>query len=63
VIQGDLSKALFSPHVAAWRLDQTPDDRNESWVFVVGTDGVITHRFQSYATLEELGRALSAVSS
>jgi hypothetical protein len=63
VIQGDLSKAVFSPHVAVWGLDQTPDYRNESWVFMVGTDGAITHRFQGYATLDELERALSEVGS
>jgi hypothetical protein len=32
-------------------------------VFVLGTDGKITHRFQGYATLDELERALQDVSS
>jgi hypothetical protein len=62
-IQGDLTKAIFSPHVAAWGIDQTPDYRNESWVFVLGTDGKITHRFQGYATLGELEEALIEASS
>ena len=62
-IQGDLTKAVFSPHVAAWGIDQTPDYRNESWVFVLGSDGKVTHRFQGYATLDELERALAEARS
>jgi hypothetical protein len=62
-IQGDLTKAVFSPHVAAWGIDQTPDYRNESWVFVLGVDGKVTHRFQGYATFTELEQALAEASS
>jgi hypothetical protein len=35
-----------------------PNYRNESWVFILGQDGRITHRFQGYATFSEVEAAL-----
>ncbi|MDA1035793.1 MAG: hypothetical protein O3B65_02795 [Chloroflexi bacterium] len=57
-IQGDLSRGVISPHVTAWGIDSGDDYRNESWVFVLGKDGRITHRFQGYATFNEIEAAL-----
>jgi predicted transcriptional regulator len=60
-IQGDLSRGVLSPFVNDWGLDSVPHYRNESWVFVLGRDGRITHRFEGYATFEELEVALLQV--
>jgi hypothetical protein len=57
-IQGDLTKARLSLHLAEWGIDQVPGYRNESWTFVLGRDGRITQRFEGYATYEELETAL-----
>lgn len=60
-IQGDLSRARFNDLVSTWGLLSIPDWFNESWTFVLGTDGRITQRFEGFATLEELDAALQAV--
>ena len=57
-IQGDLSRGVFSSHVTAWGIDSVPEYRNESWVFILGSDGRITHRFEGYATFNEIEAAL-----
>jgi len=57
-IQGDLSSGVISPHITAWGIDSIPNYRNESWVFILGQDGRITHRFQGYATFSEVEAAL-----
>ena len=51
-IQGDLSRAVLSPAVLEWNLPST------EWSFVLDTDGIVTARFESFATLEELEQAL-----
>ena len=58
-IAGDLTKARLAPYVAQWGIDETPGYRNESWVFILGRDGRIAHRYQGYATLDELEAALT----
>ena len=57
-IQGDLDRGVLSPVLAEWGVDRVPDYRNESWVFVIGTDGRVHARFEGYATLTELEAAL-----
>ena len=54
-IQGDLNRARTSPAVEEWRLPST------EWSFVIDDRGVISSRFESFATLEELERALRDV--
>lgn len=54
-IQGDLSRARVSPTVIEWRLPSA------EWSFVIDADGVISARFESFATLEELEEALNRV--
>jgi hypothetical protein len=54
-IQGDLNRARTSPTVEEWRLPST------EWSFVIDDRGVISSRFESFATLEELERALRDV--
>jgi hypothetical protein len=61
-IQGDLTLATYTPALGAWGIDSVPDYRNESWVFVLGSDGRITARFEGYASLGELEAALLAAS-
>ena len=54
-IQGDLDRARLSPTVLEWNLPST------EWSFVIDRRGVISARFESFATLEELEQALRQV--
>jgi len=54
-IQGDLGNAVVSPAVVEWRLPSI------EWTFVIDANGVITGRFEAFATVEELDAALSKV--
>ena len=54
-IQGDLSRAVISPTVREWRLP------SPEWTFVTDRRGVITDRFEGFATLEELRQSLLGV--
>ena len=60
-IQGDLSKAKLVGTADEWGFTKIDDWTNESWVFVVDSDGVIRHRFEGFATLSELEAALADV--
>ncbi len=57
-IQGDLSRARFAPTVDEWGLTQIPHFLNESWTFVLDTEGRILDRFEGFATLIELEESL-----
>ena len=61
-IQGDLSRAELVPMADEWGFTSIPDWFNESWVFVLDSKGRIHQRFEGFATLEELGVALTAAS-
>lgn len=61
-IQGDLTSATYAPALAMWGIDAVPGYLNESWVFVLGSDGRIAARFEGYASLGELEAALLAAS-
>ena len=61
-IQGDLTRGTYTPALSAWGIDTVEGYLNESWVFVLGSDGRIAARFEGYATLDELGSALLAAS-
>ena len=54
-IQGDLDRARVSPTVREWNLPST------EWSFVIDRQGIITRRFESFTTLEELRVALRSV--
>ena len=54
-IQGDLTRARPSPTVIEWSLPST------EWSFVIDRDGIVSDRFESFATLEELEHALQRV--
>ena len=54
-IQGDLSRARISPTVLEWGLPST------EWSFVIDRRGIVSDRFESFATLEELEQALLKV--
>ena len=41
-----------------WGLTSVPDWTNESWVFVIDADGIVTARFEAYSTAAELEAAL-----
>ncbi len=54
-IQGDLDRGIVSPTVKEWALPST------EWSFVIDSNGIITARFESFATLEELEQALQEI--
>ncbi len=60
-IQGDLSRARFTEAVGEWKLDRLPDWFNESWTFVLNSEGRIHQRFEGFVTLEELEESLQQV--
>ena len=60
-VEGDLSRARTSPIMDEWGLTSVPEWSNESWVFVVDANGVVTARFEAYSTAEELEAALEDV--
>ncbi len=60
-IQGDLSQARLVSAAAEWGFTQLPDWTNESWVFVLDSEGVVRQRFEGFATLAELEAALADV--
>ena len=51
-IQGDLNRARLSPTVKEWRLPSI------EWTFVVDRKGVITGRFEGFATFDEVEATL-----
>ncbi len=51
-IQGDLGKARLSPLLDEWGLS------SQEWTFIVGPDGIVTHRFENFAPKPELIEAL-----
>ncbi len=60
-VEGDLTRARTSPIMDEWGLTSVPDWTNESWVFVMDADGVVTARFEAYSTAAELEAALEDV--
>jgi hypothetical protein len=54
-IQGDLTRAVRNPILKQWRV---PTDE---WTFIVGADGRIAARFESFATAAEIRAALLPV--
>ena len=60
-IQGDLSRARFTEAVEEWKLDRLPGWFNESWTFVLNSEGRIHQRFEGFVTLEELEESLQQV--
>lgn len=57
-IQGDLSKARYSPVIEAWGLTQIEDYFNESWVFIMGLDDRVMFKYEGYTSVEELEEGL-----
>jgi len=51
-IQGDLSVAKLTPLLDEWGLS------SQEWTFIVGPDGIVTHRFENFAPKPELIVAL-----
>jgi hypothetical protein len=60
-IQGDLSRARFAEAVEEWKLDRLPGWFNESWTFVLNSEGRVHQRFEGFVTLEELEESLQQV--
>ena len=60
-IQGDLSRAELVSAADEWGFTQIPGWTNESWVFVLDSDGIVRQRFEGFATLAELEAALADV--
>ena len=53
-IQGDLDNALYSPVVEAWGITEMEGYLNESWVFILDRDGLITSKYEGFASADEL---------
>ena len=51
-IQGDLDRAMLTPLLEEWGLV------SQEWTFIVGPDGIVTHRFENFAPKPELIEAL-----
>ena len=54
-IQGDLGRARLSPIVREWKLPSI------EWTFVIDRQGIVTARFEGFATIDELRSALLRV--
>ena len=60
-IQGDLSQARITQAVMEWGFDRIPHWFNESWTYVLDSNGRVYQKFEGYVTLEELEEALQGV--
>jgi hypothetical protein len=60
-ISGDLTNGRITPVVDEWGISDAPHWQNESWAFITDRDGIVTARFEGYATAQELEEALQAV--
>ncbi|MCE2404013.1 MAG: hypothetical protein J4F43_02525 [Dehalococcoidia bacterium] len=60
-IQGDLDNARYSPIVEEWGITQAEGYLNESWVFILDRDGLISSKYEGFASAEELEMGLLAV--
>jgi hypothetical protein len=60
-IGGDLNNGRITPVVDEWGISNVPHWKNESWAFITDRDGIVTARFEGYATAQELEEALLAV--
>ena len=60
-IQGDLSKAVLVDAVEEWGLTELTNWFNESWTFVLDSEGRIQQRFEGFVTLTELEESLRQV--
>ncbi|MDA1096754.1 MAG: hypothetical protein O3B84_05810 [Chloroflexi bacterium] len=60
-IQGDLSRARYADTVIAWGLTKIAGYRNESWVFILDSDGRVAARYEGFAAADELVEGLRRV--
>lgn len=56
----DFDAKALNPAAAEW-IQREDGEANEPWTFVVGRDGIITHRFDNVASDEELAGAVAQV--
>ena len=59
-VQGDLSRARYSPLVETWGFLSIEGWTNESWSFVLDRDGRIAARFEAFIPKDELEQTLLA---
>ena len=59
-IQGDLDRGRIAPTVDEWGLTGIEHWFNESWTFILDSDGVVTDRFEGFATVVELEESLQS---
>ena len=60
-IQSSLDMGIYSPVVVEWGLTEAEDYLNESWVFIIDSEGLITAKYEGYASLDELESGLKEV--
>jgi len=59
-VYADINEQRINPAAAEWILQEGAEG-NEPWVFVVNSDGIITHRFDNVANEEQIEQAVSDV--
>ena len=59
-IQGDLDRARIAPTVDEWGLTSLEHWFNESWTFVLDSEGRVKDRFEGFATVVELEESLQS---
>ena len=60
-IQGDMSRATFARIIDTWAYTQLEVYRNASFVFIIAGDGLITSKYEGFATKRELEKGLKDV--
>ena len=60
-IQSSLDMGVYSPVVVDWGLTKSEEYLNESWVFTIDANGLITAKYEGYASLDELESGLKEV--
>ena len=60
-IEGDVDRLRVVDTVEEWGFTQLADWVNESWTFVINSDGEVDRCFEGFVTLEELESALGFV--
>ena len=60
-IQGDLNSARYAPVADDWGFTSIEGYLNESWVFILDSDGRVVSKYEGFASAEELELGLRAV--
>jgi len=62
-IKAGFDRKVFHTLVGEWGFTEIPSWDNESWTFILNSDGQIAEKFEGFVTLSELEKALKEVIS